>query len=121
MNFLTFGDFLEKYGFYISLTIASLIVVLLIIFFVVPRLHKEAPEIVESSVNKDAFYALLGGEDNIKTISLKGSRLSVELFDLGRADLEALKKHGVDRVIVMQNKLVLLVNEAIKALFNELP
>lgn len=121
MRFLSFRAFLEDYGLYISLTVATIIVILLVIFFLLPRLQKDEPAPVEQSVDKSVFISLLGGEDNITNIRLNGSRLSVELKNQGAADLEALKKHGVDRVIVMQNKLVLLVSEPIKALFNELP
>lgn len=117
---MPFNEFLEQYGLFIALTIFSLIVILITLFLLLPRLKKEEPVKVTPRVSKDAFYALLGGEANVKEITLGGSRLSVRLNDQSLVDLEALKKHGVARVIVMETKLVLLVNEELKTLFNEL-
>lgn len=116
---MTFNEFLREYSLFIALTVFGIIVIFLIFFLLIPRLRKEE-EPKSPSVSKDEILTLLGGEDNIKTISLRGSRLSVELNDQTLADIENFKKHGVDRVIVMQNKLVLLVSEEIKSLFNEL-
>lgn len=116
---MNFNEFLSKYGIFIALTIFSFITILTIFFLLLPRLKKEEPQ-KEPSVDKEHFLSLLGGDDNILDISLRGSRLSVSLKDQSIVDLEALKKHGVDRVIVMQAKLVLLVNKEVASLFNHL-
>lgn len=118
---MTFNDFLREYAFFIALTIFSVIIILLIFFLLLPKLKKEETPAPELDIDKSAFDELLGGSDNIIKISLNGSRLSVELKDQSLAQLDELKKHGVLRVIVMQTKLVLLISNDLKALFNELP
>lgn len=118
---MTFNDFLKDYAFFIALTIFSVIIILLIFFLLIPKLKKEEPPVVTLDIDKSAFYELLGGAANVMSVSLNGSRLSVELKDQSLAQIEELKKHGVLRVIVMQSKLVLLVSNEVKALFNELP
>lgn len=116
---MDFNEFLSKYAVFIALTVFSIIVVLIIFFLLIPRLRKEEPPL-EHSVDKDHFLSLLGGEENILDISLRGSRLSVSLKDQNLANFDELKKHGVDRVIVMQSKVVLLVSKGVVALFNNL-
>lgn len=116
---MDFNEFLSKYALFIALTVFSVITVLILFFLFIPRLKKEKL-VSEETIDKEEFLNLLGGVDNILDISLKGSRLSVSLKDQTIVDLEVLKKHGVDRVIVMQSKLVLLVNKKVARLFNHL-
>lgn len=113
---MTFAEFLRTYGFFIALTIFLIIAVIIVLFLLLPRLHtEEKPK--PPTIAKDDFLALLGGEENITSHTLNGSRLSVVLVDKSLADVETLKTHGVDRVIVMEQKLVLLVNKEISQLF----
>ncbi len=116
---MDFNEFLSKYAVFIALTVFSIIVVLIIFFLLIPRLKKEEA-VQEPGVDKNHFLSLLGGDENILDISLRGSRLSVSLKDQSLANFEELKKHGVDRVIVMQSKVVLLVSKEVVALFNNL-
>lgn len=116
---MNFNEFLGKYALFIALTIFSVITVLIIFFLFIPRLKKETPS-AQDTIDKEEFLNFLGGVDNILDISLRGSRLSVSLKDQTIIDLDALKEHGVDRVIVMQSKLVLLVNKEVARLFNHL-
>ncbi len=113
---MTFEEFLRTYGFFIALTIFFVIVIIIVLFLLLPRLQKEEqPEV--PSIAKNDFLALLGGTENITSLTLNGSRLSVVLVDQSLADVDELKTHGVDRVIVMEQKLVLLVNKEISKLF----
>lgn len=118
---MTFSDFLQQYGLYMALVVFTFIVLLIIFFLVIPRLPRKEKETEVPTVEKEQIIALLGGEENIKEIALRGSRLSVTLKDQSLANIDELKKHGVDRVIVMQTKLVLLVNKEVAALFDILP
>jgi phosphotransferase system IIB component len=118
---MTFSDFLRQYGVYMALVVFTCIVLLIICFLVIPRLPRKEKETEVPTVEKEQIIALLGGSENIKEIALRGSRLSVTLKDQNLANIDELKKHGVDRVIVMQTKLVLLVNKEVAALFDILP
>lgn len=115
---MTFNDFLRDYGLFIAFTVFFIIVILIALFLLVPRVKKT--DKIASTYDKDALITLLGGSQNIKSIVARGSRLTVSVIDRTLVDLDALKKHGVDRVVVMQDKFVLLVNKEITALFNEL-
>lgn len=117
---MTFNEFLSNYGLFIALTIFSVIIVLVLFFLFIPRLKKEE-KVEEPAVDKEHFISLLGGNENIFEVTLRGSRLTVSLKDPSLANVEELKKHGVDRVIVMQSKLVLLVNKEVASLFDNLP
>lgn len=110
---MEFEAFLKEYGIYISLGLFGLIVLFLIFYFVYPRLKQEKTEEIKV-VDPNQFYLALGGEDNITKLSMTGSRLSVELNDMGKYQEEQLKTLGVIRIIVMKSKLVLLVDETFK-------
>ncbi|OQC11473.1 MAG: hypothetical protein BWX74_00049 [Tenericutes bacterium ADurb.Bin087] len=116
---MTFSDFLRQYGVYLALVVFMAIIILIFFFLVIPRRPKKDEEKTLPSTSRSEVIALLGGEDNVQEIVLRGSRLSVTLSDPKKANIEALKKHGVDRVIVMQAKLVLLVNKEVASLFDE--
>lgn len=118
---MTFSEFLQQYGIYLAFVIFFTIVILIIFFLIIPRTSKKVKEEVEPSVSKLEIIDLLGGNDNIKEVTLRGSRLSLVLVDQSLANIEELKKHGVDRAIIMQNKLVLLLNKEVASLFDELP
>ncbi len=115
-----FSEFLSKYSVYIALAIFLVIVVLLVIFLVIPRLkHKESLVPVVDEKLKENIYLHLGGTDNVSEIKRFGSRLSIVLVDQSLVNLEELKKLGVDRAIIMKAKIVLVVNDAIKLLFDD--
>ncbi len=77
---MTFNEFLSNYGLFIALTIFSVIIVLVLFFLFIPRLKKEE-KVEEHSVNKEHFISLLGGNENILEVTLRGSRLTVSLKD----------------------------------------
>lgn len=114
-----FNEFLKEYGLFIAFTVFFIIVILIILFLLIPRIKKEAIT-SEVTVDKTHFLSLLG-EGNVISITRSGSRLSVVLADQSLADIEELKKHGVDRVIVMNQKLVLLVTPEVAELFDKFP
>lgn len=115
-----FNDFLKDNTLYIALAIFVVIVAIVILFLLVPARKGKKIDVVEDVVVLDDFYAALGGESNIESKTLNGSRLTVVLKDQSLYNNEELKKHGVSRVIVMQTKLVLLVSDELKRELNKL-
>lgn len=114
---MTFEQFLRDFSEEISIAMFVFIAIILLIYLLIPILKKrkaKAPEV--KKVDEDEFNLALGGKDNIKAVSLNGSRLSVELVDMKKFDREKLKELGVVRVIVMQTKLILLVDERFQKL-----
>ena len=116
---MTFNDFLRDYGLFIAFTIFFIIIILIALFLLVPRLKKTGPAL--ATYDQSKLINLLGGEGNIIQLAARGSRLTVTVKDPKLVDVPALKKHGVDRVIVMQDKFVLLVAKEVAALFDKLP
>jgi len=108
---MTFEQFLKEYSTHISIGVFVLIVIVLALYFLLPlfRAKKPTPEPLKS-VEKNDFNLALGGEDNVKSLQLNGSRLSVELNDMTKFDKDKLKKLGVVRIITMKTKLILLVD-----------
>ena len=119
-NFLTIASFLEEYAIILSLSVFGLVLLIAVLFFLVPKFTSKRKE-TKPLIDESSFFAALGGKENIKSHKISGSRLTIELFDPDKLDLETIKNHGVDRVIKMQSKVVLLINEAVKGLFDIFP
>ena len=118
---MTFSEFLEQYALLISVVIAAIIFVLVIFFFVMPKLGKKSEELEarpEEEISE--IIKALGGTENIIEISSQGSRVTVTLKDQTKFEEETLKKHGVSRTIIMEEKIILLVSEALAANLNKL-
>lgn len=114
---MTFEHFLQENSQYISFTIFLLIAIVLTIYVLLPLLRKKKrPKTEVKKVELNEFYEALGGENNVSTFELNGSRLSVELIDMKNFDKEKLKALGVIRVIEMKTRLMLLVDESFKHL-----
>ena len=94
----------------ISIPASVLVVIgiLLILFFNLRKRKKTLiKEEVTPLVDETAYFAF-GGKDNIKSVELKGSRLVIELFDQSKFVKDAIKDYGIDRVLVMSNKITLV-------------
>lgn len=117
---MEFEQFLKDNAVYLSIAVFVLIAFVLLLYLIVPRIirHKKiAP--VETAVDPTKFYTALGGHDNVKSLELNGSRLSVELQDVHLPDRDMLKELGVIRVITMKSKLVLLVDSSFQQLIEK--
>ena len=60
------------------------------------------------AVSEDVFISHIGGEENIISYKLVGSRLTLELKDYSKVDKEALKADNIEGIIEMSNKIVLV-------------
>ncbi len=113
---MTFAEFLEQYAVLISVTLATIILVLVILFLIVPRFTKKDEVMVDAA----DFFQSLGGKENVKDLTIRGSRVTVVLIDPNNINREQLKKHGVSRVIFMDEKVVLLVEQKVKEMLQKL-
>ena len=114
---MTFEQFLREYSQYISIAIFVIIVIVLALYIFIPLFKRKQPKKPDNKhVDVSNFQLALGGSDNILSISLSGSRLSVELVDMSAFDKDKLKALGVSRIVVMKTKLILLVDERFKHL-----
>ena len=115
---MDFEAFLKEYGIYFSIGLFVLIALFLLFYFLYPLFNRHK-QVEKRQVDANQFYLALGGEDNVKNLTLNGSRLSVELVDLDSYNLDKLKELGVVRLIKMKTKIVLLVDSSFKSLTKE--
>lgn len=101
-------EVLQNYGFWICIVIVFAITFLIVVIALqIAKDHAKKP----TKVDNNAFFTALGGKENIKEISLKGSRLSVTLNNDELMDREKLKEVGVTSIIKMSDHYVLVVSE----------
>lgn len=102
----------------IGIPAAVIIVAVIFVFLSIRRkaidkkdLKKEAILVVSSEI-----FDYFGGKENIINAEKKGSRLFVELKDISLANIDKIKENGVDNVLVMSTKLV-LIGQGIDSIF----
>ena len=110
------NEFFRNYGMWIAIAFASLILIVLLFLFLLSLKKKRKSGVPSSlknnnTLNGDNFIFALGGKDNILSFSSNGSRLSIELknYDLLRED--KLNEMGVNSIIKMSNKIVLVIKD----------
>ncbi len=62
----------------------------------------------KSTIDYKEIFNDLGGKTNIISHELKGTRLVLVLKDYNQINREKLTKYGVERVVVMANKYILV-------------
>lgn len=112
MAFLTLAnslnDFLRDYGLYLALGVVALILVvalaILLPYFLKKRKGKKG-----KIASKGEYLSALGGEENVLSKELKGSRIVLRLADYSKVDKQKLLEVGVDGFIEMEDKLTLVL------------
>ncbi len=66
---------------------------------------------IKQNADLSNVYSYLGDKDNVVSHELKGTRLTLVLKDYQKVNREKLKEIGVERVLSMSNKYI-LVGEA---------
>lgn len=90
-----------------SIALVLLIVALVVIF--IRRKPKEVEEV--KPVDDNQWLIALGEKENIKAVTVRGSRLSVELSDDKAINRDLLTELGVKSIITMSNKLILVIEK----------
>ena len=86
-----------------------LIIVALVVIFI--RRKPGEPKEAEKPIDDNQWLVALGDKDNIKAVTVRGSRLSVELNDDKNINRELLTELGVKSIITMSNKLILVIEK----------
>ncbi len=118
---------MEPWMIYTIVAVSAVIVVLVLLFVIlkvrknirIKESNKKADEKIEESASH--LSLLFGGKDNIKGISSKGSRVSVEVVDSSKLEKDAITKE-LDSVMFMGNKIVFIIgskSEKFEKLLNE--
>ena len=123
-----FTQFLVNYGVWIALGVCgfvALVAIFFLVFFSVKRKkwaeEADALEKKVASQPKVDVYKLLGGKENVISHDRMKSRIILQLKDDTRVDADKLKGIGVDSIIKMSNKTILVVEqdpESFYTLFN---
>lgn len=96
----------------IVLTIASILVLVMaiaiLIFLINKKKKSEKSLLNQNNYTPNDVYLALGGKDNVVSHSINGSRLTLVLKDYKKVDRDALTKFGVERVLSMSNKYILV-------------
>ena len=89
---------------------AGLVAIILVVVILVSRkkANKQVKEEIKP-IDDNQWLIALGESDNIKAVSVRGSRLSVELLDDKKINRESLTTLGVKSIITMSNKLILVI------------
>ena len=88
--------------------VGGVLLIAFIIFVIVIRRKPKQKEEVKQ-IDDNQWLLALGNQDNIKAVSVRGSRLSVELLDDKKINREELTSLGVKSIITMSNKLILVI------------
>lgn len=123
-----FTQFLVSYGIWIAVGVCALVglaVAFFLIFFKYrgKKWNDEADNIEKkiSSEPKTDIYSLLGGKENVVSHDRMKSRIILQLKDDTLVNANKLKGIGVDSIIKMSNKTILVVEqdpETFYSLFN---
>lgn len=107
--FLSFSEFNSNYW-WVYLIAVFIISLSFLVLLIVKK--KEADKIrkqeAKNTENLKDIYDYLGGDDNVISHELKGTRLTLVLKDYQKVNREKLKEIGVERVLSMANKYILV-------------
>lgn len=92
----------------IALVVVALIAVVLVGFLIISRKKKSKTKDQIIATNLSDFYLALGGKENVVSHNLNGTRLTLVLKDYKLVDREKLREYGVERVLSMTNKYILV-------------
>ena len=106
-----FNEFLKQYGIYFAIGFAVLVllVVLALVFYSLHKKKQITSAKEEIHVDNSIIIEALGGNDNIKSHSINGSRIVLELNDYSKVDEKVLNDNGVASIIKMSNKITLVI------------
>ena len=112
MAFLTLAnslnDFLRDYGLYLALGVVALILIVALAILL-PYFLKKGKGKKGKIASKGEYLSALGGEENVLSKELKGSRIVLRLADYSKVDRQKLLEVGVDGFIEMEDKLTLVL------------
>ncbi|MBO8426694.1 MAG: hypothetical protein IAC61_05210 [Firmicutes bacterium] len=112
MAFLTLAnslnDFLRDYGLYLALGVVALILIVALAILL-PYFLKKGKGKKGKIASKGEYLSALGGEENVLSKELKGSRIVLRLADYSKVDKQKLLEAGVDGFIEMEDKLTLVL------------
>lgn len=119
------NDFFLKYGIWIAVALAGAALITVIVLFIIAKVKDKKGYLPEEakpelSQRSKAILEALGGKENILEHSLNGSRLTLSLTDYNAVNEAKLNELGVDSVIKMSNKIILVIKDDISKIYQEM-
>ena len=105
-----FSDFLLNYGVFLAIGVAVLLASLVVVLLF---LHDRGnhKKVDNKNYSHDDLLEAIGGKGNIILHQRAGSRISLTLSNYKIVDEKKLNQLGVDSIIKMSNKIILVVKD----------
>ncbi len=108
----SFNEFMKNNALWIALSfLAIIIIAILLIVFINIKKNKQ---IKNDKEIEDTLLTALGGKDNIKTKSLKGTRITITLNDFSKLNEEMLNDLNVSYIKMSEKITIVSKNDSIK-------
>ena len=114
------NDFLKNYALFIALGVVLLIAAVILVIVLVNRKNSPKVERQNMVIESNDWLDAIGGRENLLEINAVGSRLTLKLADPNKVDEARLKELGVNNILKMSNKIVLVVEDQAEAIYKQL-
>lgn len=104
-----FTSFLLNYGYLLAIGVAVIVAIIILVLILLQK-GKKSPKEAKVSYSSNDIIEALGGKENILSHQKAGSRISLELknYNVNETKLNEL---GVNSIIKMSNKIILVVKD----------
>lgn len=110
------NGFLKDNALWICLVLIGVIVIIVgVLLFAYYRSKKQSKN---KQFEPNEYFDAVGGKENIKNISIKGSRITLELNDNSKINKEKLRTMGVNNILTMSDKFILVVKIDAEKFYN---
>lgn len=111
---------LDLTPFIIAGSVAGGILLLFLIYILIKRAGHKKKKVEPPQIDDKQWLIALGDKENIKAVTVRGSRLSLELVDDKKINRESLTSLGVKSIITMSNKLILVIENQANEIANRI-
>lgn len=115
-----FNEILKNYILPISIVVASLIFITVLILFIIAMVKSKKNKVIKAPLPDNQILEAIGGKDNVINATLVGSRLNLILKDYDIVDEEKLNSLGIDSVIRMSNKIILVSKDDLNNVYKQI-
>ncbi|HBF68088.1 MAG TPA: hypothetical protein DDW20_02050 [Firmicutes bacterium] len=115
-----FNEILKNYILPISIAVAALIFISVLILFIVVMVKNKKNKVIKSPLPDNQILEALGGKDNVINATLIGSRLNLVLKNYDVVNENQLNNLGVDSVIKMSNKIILVSKDDLNSVYKQI-
>ena len=108
----SFNEFMKNNALWIALSFLAIIIIAILLIVLINV--KKNKQIKNDKEIEDTLLTALGGKDNIKTKSLKGTRITITLNDFSKLNEEMLNDLNVSYIKMSEKITIVSKNDSIK-------